>query len=145
MTVIACDKKTMSADRLMCANGTKKSTNKIYQINNLAIGFAGTMTKVSACLGWITQYGLNPEKFPETSEEDFVEFIIYNKEEKTLKYYENSPYAIEIFDDFIAIGSGTPYAETAMKMGKSPEEAVQISIDMCIYCGGSIDTVNLEG
>lgn len=39
-------------------------------------------------------------------------------------------------DEFAAIGSGSPYASTAMHLGKSPKQAVEIAAELDLFTGG---------
>jgi len=49
-----------------------------------------------------------------------------------------------VVTDFWAIGSGLQYAETAMYLGHSTEEAVLVAIQMAYGCGGNVVTEQIE-
>ncbi len=50
----------------------------------------------------------------------------------------------DIGDEPVTIGSGAPYALTAMRMGKSAEKAVKIACSIDVYSGGTIFKVKVR-
>lgn len=43
-------------------------------------------------------------------------------------------YLVEKIPEYDAIGVGEPFALTALSLGKSPKEAVQVANKLCLYC-----------
>ncbi len=48
---------------------------------------------------------------------------------------------IPILEPYIAIGSGSDFAISAMSMGKTAKEAIEEAIKHDIYTGGTVDVV----
>lgn len=53
-------------------------------------------------------------------------------------YSIGADFAVSPVDDFASIGSGSPYALTAMHLGKSPKQAVEIATALDLYTGGTV-------
>lgn len=53
-------------------------------------------------------------------------------------YTVGADFAVCSVDESAAIGSGTPYAETAMYLGKSPKQAVEIATVLDMFSGGVV-------
>lgn len=65
-----------------------------------------------------------------------------------LTSYENSDdweaAVIRIPDNFHAVGSGAPYALSAMRIGSSAIKAVEHAIEMNAFCGGRVQRAHLH-
>ena len=148
MTVVAWDGKSMAADKLMCCGNLKKTTTKVYEIDDKIVGFAGALSKCFACLDWVRNSYGDIDKFPRVGSDDedyIVEILVYDRTNKTLMYYENCPFPIPIDPDTcVSIGSGLQFAEMAMKLGKTAKEAVEVVSELCIYCGAGVDVFYVE-
>lgn len=53
-------------------------------------------------------------------------------------YKIGSDYSVVDCGDFGAIGSGSPYARTAMHLGKSAKQAVEIATQLDLFTGGNV-------
>lgn len=58
-------------------------------------------------------------------------------------YRVGSDFAVCQVGDFGAIGSGAPYASTALHLGKTVRQAVQIATDLDIYSGGEVKEMSV--
>ena len=47
-------------------------------------------------------------------------------------------FAVNHVDNFASIGSGAPYAITAMHLGKSAKQAVEIATELDMFSGGTV-------
>jgi len=61
-----------------------------------------------------------------------------------VRQYESSPYPLQIENKYWAIGCGRDFAMTAMYLGKTSREAVEIASALCDGCGNGIDSLELE-
>lgn len=53
-------------------------------------------------------------------------------------YTVGADFAVCSVEEFAAIGSGTPYAETALHLGKGAKQAVEIASELDMFTGGKI-------
>lgn len=53
-------------------------------------------------------------------------------------YTVGADLAVVPVGEFGAIGSGSPYANTAMHLGKSPKQAVEVATELDMYTGGTV-------
>ena len=53
-------------------------------------------------------------------------------------------YLVDKINEFGAIGAGQDYALTAMYLDKTPEEAVEIANELCVYCSPPINVITKE-
>lgn len=143
MTVIAWDGETLAADKRHTNNGMIFSGTKIFHVGNLLVGCSGRTCVGSEMIEWIRK-GRKPSKFPEIQKtEDFATTIVI--EDRKATRYERTPYPCVIEDPFHAIGSGAEYALTAMYLGKSAKEAVEIASKFDDGCGNGVDVLYPPG
>ena len=60
------------------------------------------------------------------------------------RIYERTPFPICYDDNWAVCGSGRDYAVTALHLGKTAKEAVEIACLFDYGCGNGIDTLELE-
>lgn len=58
-------------------------------------------------------------------------------------YDVGADFSVNAVDGFGAIGSGSPYALTAMHLGKSARQAVEVAKELDMYTGGDIKEMTL--
>ena len=68
--------------------------------------------------------------------------LVLTADGEILRY--EGPFPDKLLDDYAAIGSGTPFANAAMGLGHSPEEAVKIAIKHSTACAGDVTVLNLD-
>jgi 20S proteasome alpha/beta subunit len=143
MTVLAWDGITLAADRRANASGMPFSVTKIFRIEKGIVGIDGCMGEGLEIIEWLKQ-GADPEKYPsfQKDNERYVHalLIMNNKE---IWRYERQPYPIIVEMPFFASGSGRDFAISAMAMGKTAKEAVELACRFDVYCGNGIDELNL--
>lgn len=142
MTIIAWDGKILAADKRLCFGSLSRTCTKIYRYSGCLIGTSGDSSTGSEMEQWFRE-GCHPSKFPsaQRNENTFAPLLVINSD--GIWRYDTSPYSIKIEDKHYAIGSGAPYAITAMLLGKSAYEAVEIACLFDTSCGNGIDVLEL--
>ena len=136
MTVIATDGVTIAADGQAHrgARITNKDIAKIHLRHGRIYALSGTTTMTEAVIAW-HHAGADPAKVPPPVKGEWGLLVI---DEKGRWYFDNDlPYADTVELPF-ALGCGRDWGVAAMKLGKTPKEAVEFAIDNDIYCGGEI-------
>lgn len=143
MTVIAWDGKTLAADRRMSnSSGGHCSVTKIHRTPGGAlIAGTGNIDVVNELRAWF-EAGRDPEKFPQSAREDAATLVAIVDGE--VWQFVAGPYPVRVEDAIAAWGSGRPFALTAMTLGKTAREAVEVACVLCTNCGNGIDTLVFE-
>ena len=159
------------ADRLVFAadsiriSGLLKTTSrvtgeervKLFEVNDLIIGSVGYVMELS----FMQIFARNHKPADATVEAvlDFmVEFYAWAKSKDDSFGKHNDylfgihdrifrvvdSYLVERINEFSAIGAGEYFALTAMYLDKTPEEAVEISNELCVYCSGPTQVITKE-
>lgn len=143
MTTIAYDGKYLAADGRTTNGGTIVTDDKVkiikldskikYCPNKLDLDSLTylALSGDSACITPILDYIYHKIDFKDLS----CTCLLFTKK---YVYRSEGNCFFKITDDPIAIGSGAKFALTAMKLGKSAKEAVEIACQMDIYSGGKI-------
>lgn len=128
----------MAADTQVTINNYKTNTEKLYSIPGYGvIGLAGSAKLCVQIAQWWAD-GAEGEP-PEVDDSNAVQGILSTKE--GLFYLEDGSVPIVIKANYLAIGSGSDYALSAMEIGKSAEEAIREAMKHDIYTGGDVDVV----
>ena len=141
MTVLAYRDGILAADRLGLRCGTKSTANKIHRVHDGWMAGAGSTASVLEMVNWY-RAGANPKDLPSrqrTEENDVL--MLMNKQ--GVFVFERGPYPIPLAQPWLALGSGAEYATTALYLGKSAREAVEITSQLCSTCGNGVDWVTL--
>lgn len=147
MTVIAWDGHTLAADKRM-NSGPGAPTTTIRKIRRLTngslVGWAGGISFCHAIVEWI-EAGADPTAIEETwfEHEELAGQVLMIAPDKSVHLYEHA-FPIELEGKFHAIGSGAPFAITAMHLGQDARKAVEITCLFDSGCGNGIDTLELE-
>lgn len=143
MTVIAWDGKTLAADKRSNYSRVISVVTKIHKHENMLFGIVGGLAAGQAMLAW-AKGGFVVADFPATqkNEDDWCQFVVVDKE--GFKVYEKSPYPILFEGPFCAEGCGKLSALTAMHLGKSAKEAVEITSLFDTGCGNGVDCLTLD-
>jgi ATP-dependent protease HslVU (ClpYQ) peptidase subunit len=127
---------------------------KLFEVNDLVIGSVGYTMELS----FMQLFARNHRPAHPTIEAvlDFmVEFYRWAKgKDETFGrrneyligmdgeiFRVSDSYLVERISEFSAIGAGEHFALTAMYLDKSPEEAVEIANQLCIYCSSPVQTI----
>lgn len=144
MTCIAWDGKTLAADKLCSDGGALCAVKKIYRIDGLLVGGAGEVAFIGAMLEWV-RTGRDPSAFPDSqrNKDDWQPFLVIELD-GTPSMYDRTPHPVRFEQTCVALGSGRDFARTAMHMGRTAREAVEIAIALDKHCGIGIDTLELS-
>lgn len=133
---------------------TGSERGKLFEVNQLVIGAVGLVMELS----FMQIFARNHKPAAPTVEAvlDFiVEFYSWSasKDNSFAKRNEYligiegevfrvcDSYLVERINEFSAIGAGEHFALTAMYLDKTPEEAVNIANELCLYCSGPTYTI----
>ena len=134
MSTIAWDGKTLAADRLCCGN-FKSRARKVFRLRDgRFFGGAGNFEQVLAVRAWLDEGGDKP-----TELNNFSGILVapngtaYRLEERLI--------LDRILERCHSVGSGSPFAITAMALGKTAREAVGIAAGFDPGTGGGVDVL----
>ena len=135
MTTIAWDGTTLAGDT-QALTSYKWEVDKVWQINKTTIfAGAGSYASIYEVMLWLC----DPEdKDRPTLEEDFVGIVV--RDGRAFRIQSNLV-EFPIKENAHAIGSGAPFAITAMFLGKTAEEAVEIASQFDETTGGNITSI----
>lgn len=150
MSVIAAkvynDKIVMAADSILTNGWSKRNNNfaKIVEINGMIAGATGTAQEAS--LMW---HYMQTHKPASPSEKDILTFIVEFAQWKSsiagsdvantylFAYHGHLFEIVNMFvheiSDYAAIGAGEDYANTALHLGHTPQEAVKVACELCCF------------
>lgn len=133
MTTIAWDGKTLAGDRR--AGGTFLTrVKKIWRLSDGRLfGCAGSLDEMTAVRDW-----LEGEPKPKGLR-DFTGILI--ELDGTVCRFEEKLTRTPILERCHAVGSGAPFAITAMALGKTAREAVGIAARFDPRTGGGVDVL----
>lgn len=150
----------MSADSIIIhgeADKTPIGNGKIFEVNNMLIGFSG-----AAGEGVLFTLFAETHAPSEATERAMVEFLMEFNDWRGSKgfgrgkpiensyliafkdkcFYMGGDYVAEV-KDYFAIGYGHKYSEAALYLGHSPAEAVRVACELCCYVAEPIVTKSL--
>lgn len=131
MTTIAWDGKTLAADTLaVSGGGLKRTAEKIFRLTDGRLyGGSGEYQEVLLVRDWLNG-GTKPDKL-----DDFSGLLI----DGTRSYrIESKCVLMPIAESFHAVGSGRDFALSAMYIGRSAREAVELAMRFDAWTGGEI-------
>lgn len=163
MTVIAAKVEenhiVMSCDSQVSRGWHKKSTGypvKIIDGSDFIIGASGAAVLMPLLSAYSKNHQIGDGGADRIIEWcfEFLEFCkkktdSWNQEGQLILAHGSGLFVIEQWlplkiDDFCAVGSGFQYAEAAMYLGKTTEEAVDVAIHMDYGCGGDTVTKKIK-
>jgi ATP-dependent protease HslVU (ClpYQ) peptidase subunit len=136
---------------------TGQEQGKLFEVNGLIIGSVGYVMELS----FMQMFARNHKPVDATVEAvlDFmVEFYAWakSKDDGFSKHNDYligmhdrifrvvDSYLVEKINEFSAIGAGEHFALTAMYLDKTPEEAVEIANELCVYCSGPTQVISKQ-
>ena len=140
MTIIATDGKSMAADGFGICNDiiVSESDKKLFRHNESIFGCCGNSDDHELFKRWLEE-GASRENLPKLDEHfgavELAKDGIWLWFNSGIRTPTPAPYAM---------GSGQVVGLTALKMGKSPREAVEMACALCVNCGGDILEMSLE-
>jgi len=129
MTTIACDRKLMAGDTLLCAD-TKANATKVFKHKGAVVGVAGTYVHCMEFVKWWRDGAQG-----DTPDMEEVDAIVLTKDGRILCFNHHHAF-FEITDSFTAIGSGAAAALGAMHAGADPAAAIKIASKVDMFTGG---------
>lgn len=143
MTTIATDGVTIAGDGLIHSDGQFiiKDHQKIRVGDGpeaVVYALCGTACMFEPAIKWI-EAGADPEKAPKIENEWQIVVI---KLDSIVVYTGKCPYPEAQHYPF-TMGTGREYALAALKLGKSPREAVELAMECDLYTDGEIQVVKL--
>lgn len=133
MSTVAYDGKFLAADR-QCCGQYKARTTKVWRLRNGSLfGGAGMMEQILAARVWLEEGGDKPGGLDEFNGILIESGRAYHLEGKLIRE--------RIVERCHAVGSGSPFAITAMALGKSAREAVLIAARFDPRTGGGVDVL----
>lgn len=146
------DRIVMAADSIIVKGGWGKRSgfSKLVNINDMIIGGTGTAEELSLFFRFAQTHR------PETpTEKDVLSFVVEFatwKRDYSINTIENT-YLLGISGhlflldkmfvnevlDFEAIGAGEDFANAALFLGHTPEEAVKVACELCCYVSEPIE------
>jgi len=128
MTTIAYDRatRTMAADTQCSAGARKLRTHKVRRLKDGGlIGSCGSMVDILKIHRW-AEAGFPEKGRPDLGDDADFESLIVNGDGGVF-LLDEALEPMEFSDEFLAIGSGGPYATAAMACGKTVTEAVELA------------------
>jgi hypothetical protein len=143
VTTIATDGKTVASDSRRCAGSEliDECTVKIKTVGGTTYAITGTFACFLAAIEW-HQKGAIPGDQPKGTEKDYWTLLVMT-EDAVDKYSHDLPYS-DPFPYPQAFGSGASYAMAALKMGKSPREAIEVAKQLDIHTGGPVQEITIR-
>lgn len=140
MTTVAFDSKILAADKLALSGNLKRVTTKIIRHENMRMGICGTLSTGAALFEW-ARNGFNPDEFPEAAkdEDDGTHLVVVKDGVPGVFLYEGVPTPIHFEGPYFAMGSGAHVATTAMHLGKSAVEAIELASELTSGSGKGVD------
>lgn len=144
MTVVVFAHGVMAADKQASYGGSRRVVTKIHRVGPLLVGGSGDMAFVLAMVEWV-KVGRDSATFPaaQRDKDDWQPVMVVEPGGQIL-LYERTPHPIRYEDKVAAIGTGRPYAEAALYLGKSARVAVEVACALNYECGNGVDTLTLE-
>jgi ATP-dependent protease HslVU (ClpYQ) peptidase subunit len=142
MTTIAANRKTIAADSQATDENTVYHTDKIFVIGEAIYGAAGLSAATNIFFDWVRNG--KPKDGPTLPEDDDVLFGALALTRRGLFIYTGCFAPDRISDRFYALGSGKQVALAAMRMGKSPREAVEMAKTIDPWTGGRVRVLHVK-
>ena len=138
MTCISYRDGVMASDSRMVGDYVGIGT-KLYRHHDEIIGFAGDVEQALAFIDW---YRDKASRQPEIAHERDWYALVASP--RGLVLWGPSLRGMPIIESYYAIGSGAPFAITAMDCGKTAAESIKYAIKRDPYCAGPVITLSLE-
>jgi hypothetical protein len=144
MTTIATDGITVASDSQRVAGSERidLSTKKIQKRNGHVFAFTGDFGIFDPAIEWFLTEPRDPEKAPKVSKDGGWSLLVMGPHH-VMRYSDTLPYG-EPWPYPQAFGSGATYAMAALRLGKSPAEAIELAASLDIYTAGPIQVVNIS-
>ncbi len=141
MTTIAAKFSTLeiAADTIISGDDSFYRVSKLRFGPNSIYGACGDWNKCLKALSLVEKKSPKPSDW-----EADLEVTILQLRKDGLWIYESSIIPTKLKNDYWAVGTGANFAITAMRLGKSPAEAVAIASEFDPYTRTPIESYKLE-
>lgn len=143
MTCIAWDGRTLAADKRAVFVGLARTVTKIFRVRDALVGIAGNACEGMDMIAWI-KAGARRKDFPASQQDEKTWVSLLHISHNGVYLYERFPTPMRIEDPFFAMGAGRDYALSAMYLGRSAREAVEIACVFDVGCGNGVDELRLN-
>lgn len=138
MTAVAWDGRWLAGDSLLTADGVRDSeATKVHKMKDgTLVGVAGTYEDGLVLVDWVKRGEPKegkPKRLSITAIKVTPSGEVFTCEGKVKWWPMKDPY--------YAVGTGAPYALTAMRLGRTAHKAVQIASEFDRTTGGKINKV----
>lgn len=139
-------------------NSAEKKHTKLFRFQDLVVGGVGMSEEIS-----LFQRFMKNHTIKDLNEDGVLDFLIeFKKWKKDLvgdadienryiiaskgKCFSTNKLFVFRVNDYYAIGAGDDFARGAMYMGATPEEAVKVACDLCVYVSEPIvkETIRID-
>lgn len=144
MTTIAWDGNELAADTLCAAPDGNFRCSKLWKVGKYLIGCAGNMDSAELLVRWFV-HGALKDDFPEVQMDKSLcstMLVIANPDE--IWRYDQGYIPSRIKEKFYAIGTGSHCALTAMYLGKTAKEAVQVAHRFDCFTGIEVEAISFR-
>lgn len=131
MTTIACNLEYCAGDSKMDDGGMIGYIKKVHRTSKGVAGYAGSVSDGQNFLRFLDEQELTSEL-----DKDFSGILLT---EEGIFLFDHKLVPIPSKKDYYAIGSGATGAMVAMKLKRSPTNAIKAVIGIDNYTGGEID------
>ncbi len=135
----------MAADTKVTVAGTSYHTSKIVKTRRMIVGAAGDGSDCARMLEWAQRdFSAPPPNWRQEPGSDDSVWALILKADGLYIMTQVDEQPEKINETCFAIGSGGLAARVAMKLGKSPVEAVELAGEVDEYTGGPYDVLSLK-
>lgn len=142
MTTIAANLKEMAGDSKVTVGAIAYHADKVYRIGDSIIGVCGDANNTTKFLAWFRKECPSDEVAMTLDDDHEFGALVLNQ--RGLFYYSDCVEPDRLQDKYFAIGAGADIALTAMHLGKSPTEAVQLACKLNVHSGPPVKTLILH-
>ena len=136
MTTIIGTKHAIYSDSQVTTGALPYLAEKIVIIDRTVVGCAGDCTAIEKFLIWFS----DPDKEDDPVYDELEDFAALTLNANGLFFWCSSFGPDKVIGKSMCIGSGAMVAQTAMHLGKTPEEAIKVAAHLDIYSSLPVQT-----
>ena len=136
MTTIIGTRQGIYSDSQVTTGALPYLAEKIIIIDRTVIGCSGDCTAIEKFLVWYA----DPDNVDDPEYDEFEDFAALTLNENGLFFWCAAFGPDKVIGKSMSIGSGSMVADTAMHLGKTPEEAIKIACKLDMYSSLPVQT-----
>jgi hypothetical protein len=141
--VLRKERRIFADSLVVWGNRRVSTTHKVFRIRGGFVTGAGNQQAVLAVARYIDE-GPCPDNFPDLTPDGRTDYtVLYLKKNGELYLYESELEPAPVLDDVYAIGTGDDIVRTALRLGKTPEEAMELACELDFNTGPPIVEMRL--